>query len=603
MTRPSAPATNAMVNTLISQGQFKDFVRKYRQKYYTSLNQAIFDPRIDTIFGMLKATAESSYKARPGSSTAWDIETDAVVFAIAPYTPAAGSSEDAATGIAVDATSANWSLMSLKCYILSDPRSLVASPNLDIVLEAFMDEQTTGVASPVLDLLPSFTYDPNVHIGVLPTVGDVVKVKCDSSAYMAGICTAVTKVNVVYMLANATEGAANMDKLKSDMNTSVADILGEPVECIDTGAPRYNPASMSISPQGKKFLSAQEGYRGWVYDDQGHNSSETAAAAVVGAGGIGGSAASRWKWADYYMPRNIGISNNWYTAYKPGAPWGPDGVPTIGDGHAIKVQDPGTHRGSLLGPTVNERKIFDRNFKEDLTGTPSRATRQQQAGANWASKKARIGYNPGEDPAPISRPQAEELRDVDIAGHTAYFKSKINVPITQNQFDAMASICFNKGPNFWGLRQLVKELNKGNCDEAAKWFMKSDETRGTKKPATEALIARRKKEAQLFAGYGYAGTPAGTAVFQQTLQDHRQAAAEQFVASKGEVFKWVGKSGWFDASLEDTTDPAPGVAQVTTVGQNTPLKDRTPCSYLYPTEEPGSTIMVYGPAPGCDQTG
>jgi len=591
MSRPSTPAVNAMVNTAISQQKFKEFLRQYRQKYYTSLDQAVFDPAMQSIFSLLKATVESNYSTHSGNALL-DIETDAVVFAIVPYAFSSSDNNDS-SDLDMYGQTKNWDRLELKCYILSDPRSRVASPSVDIILQAFQNEQLTGIPSETLRLLPTFSYDMSHQTGVQPVVGDIVKVKSDSSSYMTGVCTAVTKANVAYMLAAATESMHTMAEAQAAMDTKLSSNIGEAAECADNNAPRYNPKSMSISPQGKKFISEHEGYRGWIYDDvPGTNNNYED---WMGPSSIGGSPETRWKWADYYIPRSTALTQDWYTVYRPGWPWGTDSVPTIGDGHAIKVRHPSGQYGSLLGDEVNEREIYDRNFKQDLQGMPSRNERQQSSQGNWWSKKARIGYNPGEDPAPVSKAQAEELRDVDIEAHCAYFKSEINVPITQNQFDAMASICFNKGPNFYGLRKIIEELNKGNCDEAAKWFMKSDTTyvsQGT----SAAHIQRRMKEAKLFAGHGYTGTQ-GMDVFAQVLADHRQAAAETFVESKGQYKKWVGKSGWFDQQLQDSDNP---VVQVTTVAQNTPVANRTPCSYLYPDQVPGSDTVVFGAPPGCD---
>jgi len=593
--RPSTAGVNAMVGTLISQGKFKEFLRQYRQKYYTSLDQAVFDPGMSSIFSLLKATVESNYTTRSGNNLL-DIETDAVVFAIVPYEFSSTDNNDSSDLDAYGQTK-NWDRLELKCYILSDPRSRVASPSVDIILQAFQNEQRTGTPSETLRLLPTFSYDMSHQTGVQPIVGDIVKVKSDSSAYMTGVCTAVTKANIAYMLAAATEQQYHMSDALTAMDTKLSTNIGGIAECADNNAPRYNPQSMSISPQGKKFISAHEGYRGWIYDDKPGTNDNSAD--WMGPSAIGGTPSTRWKWADYYIPRSTALTPDWYTVYRPGWPWGTKTVPSIGDGHAIKVRDPNPSRGSLLGDEVNEREIYDRNFKQDLQGMPSRNERQQNSRGNWASKKARIGYNPNEDPAPVSRARAEELRDVDIEAHCAYFKSKINVPITQNQFDALASICINKGPNFYGLRELIKELNKGNCDEAAKWFMKSD-TELVSQGTSAGHVSRRTKEAKLFAGHGYTGAQ-GLDVFAQVLTDHRQAAAETFVESKGKYKKWVGKSGWFDQQLQDSDNP---VVQVATVAQNMPVANRTPCSYLYPDPVPGSDTVVYGSPPGCDdQTG
>jgi lysozyme len=68
----------------------------------------------------------------------------------------------------------------------------------------------------------------------------------------------------------------------------------------------------------------------------------------------------------------------------------------------------------------------------------------------------------------------------------------VTVPITSNEFSALASLCFNIGPP-WFIRNrvdAVKRLNEGKRGEAADAF-----NEWTKPPS---LIPRRKKEIQLF---------------------------------------------------------------------------------------------------------
>ena len=600
---PSPQAVEAMVGNASTKQKFKQFLERYNQKYFPSTTQAVFDPRMDSIFGMLRETAENNYKAGSGNSLL-NIESDAVVFAVAPYAAPTDSSTAANTGLSTDAPAVNWSRFDLKCYILSDPRSRVGSPDVDTILEALQISLDTGYSSIILDTLPTFSYDlasMREVWGVTPIVGDIVKVKSDSSSILSGICTGITRVNIADLLSEATQDLSLLlndfgGQVRTAMKTKVATAIGESVACIVTGAARYNVQGMSISAQGKKFISRFSNARPWVYDDRPDTNFN--AADWMGSSMRGGSPHARWKWADYYIPQEIGTSGNWKLALRPGYPWGTESIPSIGDGHAIKVQDPNSPYDSLDGSAINERELFEKNFKQSLEGMPSRKIRQKAKGG-YDSEKARIGYDPNTDPVPLSDARIAQLRDADIRERCTYFKTEIIPPITQYQFDALASICFDKGPSFWGLKKIIKEINQGNCDEAAKWFMKSD--RGVATGKNAAKVERRTLEAQLFAGYGYTGAQ-GTGVFIQTLNDHRQAAAEVFIESKGKYKKWVEESGWFDQQLQDAQT---SVAVAPTVGQNTPSANQTPCSSLYPTAEPGSETITYGvPGPPCDdQTG
>src|ERR1700675_1072619 len=45
------------------------------------------------------------------------------------------------------------------------------------------------------------------------------------------------------------------------------------------------------------------------------------------------------------------------------------------------------------------------------------------------------------------------------------------VPLNQNQFDALVSLCFNIGQGNFGNSTLVKDLNQGHYDQAAEQFL------------------------------------------------------------------------------------------------------------------------------------
>lgn len=73
----------------------------------------------------------------------------------------------------------------------------------------------------------------------------------------------------------------------------------------------------------------------------------------------------------------------------------------------------------------------------------------------------------------ITRADAELLFAKDVASHAEQIYTQIKVPLTQNQFDALVSFCFNMGASCLkstakGLRDRV---NSGDFDEAANAFM------------------------------------------------------------------------------------------------------------------------------------
>ncbi len=67
--------------------------------------------------------------------------------------------------------------------------------------------------------------------------------------------------------------------------------------------------------------------------------------------------------------------------------------------------------------------------------------------------------------------------------------------LTQNEFDALVSLCFNIGCGAFGKSTLVKLLNAGDYDAAAHEFGRWNKQRGT---VLAGLTRRRTAEEQLF---------------------------------------------------------------------------------------------------------
>lgn len=67
--------------------------------------------------------------------------------------------------------------------------------------------------------------------------------------------------------------------------------------------------------------------------------------------------------------------------------------------------------------------------------------------------------------------------------------------ITQNEYDALCSLCFNIGCGAFGKSSLLKALNGGDYDTAAKHFQDWNKQAGQ---VLAGLTNRRAKEAELF---------------------------------------------------------------------------------------------------------
>ncbi|KAA2223060.1 lysozyme [Chryseobacterium sediminis] len=107
-------------------------------------------------------------------------------------------------------------------------------------------------------------------------------------------------------------------------------------------------------------------------------------------------------------------------------------------------------------------------------------------------------YYPGgkkvtmKDPA-ITKEKGIELFAVVLPTYEKIVNSKVKVPLTQNQFDALVSHTYNTG----GSDGLFSLINKKAADsEIRKWFTTKYITAGGK--TLNGLIRRRKAEADLF---------------------------------------------------------------------------------------------------------
>lgn len=71
----------------------------------------------------------------------------------------------------------------------------------------------------------------------------------------------------------------------------------------------------------------------------------------------------------------------------------------------------------------------------------------------------------------------------------------VTVPMTQNEFDALSSLCFNIGCKAFSGSTLVRLLNDSDYDAAAKEFSRWNKQRGKE---LAGLTKRRAQEAALF---------------------------------------------------------------------------------------------------------
>jgi GH24 family phage-related lysozyme (muramidase) len=97
--------------------------------------------------------------------------------------------------------------------------------------------------------------------------------------------------------------------------------------------------------------------------------------------------------------------------------------------------------------------------------------------------------------AAITETQAHELFIEDVMQFELAVRRLVQVPITQNQFDALVSFTFNLGAGALQKSTLLKKLNAGDYKGAAKEFKKWNRADGK---VEKGLVKRRKQETKMF---------------------------------------------------------------------------------------------------------
>lgn len=95
----------------------------------------------------------------------------------------------------------------------------------------------------------------------------------------------------------------------------------------------------------------------------------------------------------------------------------------------------------------------------------------------------------------ITKAKAEEWFDRDLQKFENAVTSAVHVPLTENQFSALVSLCYNVGPGNFSKSTLVKRLNKSDYSGAAACFAQWNRANGK---VLSGLSKRRADEAKLF---------------------------------------------------------------------------------------------------------
>lgn len=93
----------------------------------------------------------------------------------------------------------------------------------------------------------------------------------------------------------------------------------------------------------------------------------------------------------------------------------------------------------------------------------------------------------------ITQEEADAIFDDDLDAYEAAVREAIKLPMTQNQYDAFVSICFNIGQSGFSTSTFVERFNEGDfaaCADAILWWDTPSE-----------IIPRRQGEYVQFLGY------------------------------------------------------------------------------------------------------
>lgn len=158
-----------------------------------------------------------------------------------------------------------------------------------------------------------------------------------------------------------------------------------------------------------------------------------------------------------------------------------------------------------MGKTWYDRTV--RMFSRDLTASEEwlllvtnyeglRLEAYQDSVGVWT-----IGYGHTDDDVfpgmTITEDEADQILMEDVDRFEEFVNDAVTVPLTQWQFDALVSFCFNLGQGNLGGSTLLRVLNGGDYKTAAQEFNEWIYAGGKK---LRGLVRRRKAESLMFQG-------------------------------------------------------------------------------------------------------
>jgi lysozyme len=105
----------------------------------------------------------------------------------------------------------------------------------------------------------------------------------------------------------------------------------------------------------------------------------------------------------------------------------------------------------------------------------------------------------------ITAAESDAILARDLADVERTVNSKVKVPLTQSQFDALVSLVFNIGGGAFASSTLLRKLNAGDYDGAADQFLRWNKVKGR---VIKGLTTRRIAERKQFLATSAAPAPA-----------------------------------------------------------------------------------------------
>ena len=97
----------------------------------------------------------------------------------------------------------------------------------------------------------------------------------------------------------------------------------------------------------------------------------------------------------------------------------------------------------------------------------------------------------------ISEEEAESMLTHELMEYCKYVEDAVEVPLHQNQFDALVSWTYNLGPSNLNKSTMLKVLNRGHYEEVPAQICRWNKAGGK---VLEGLTRRRNAESLLFEG-------------------------------------------------------------------------------------------------------